>query len=92
MIKSFRHKGLRRLFEHGDSSKVRADQVRRIGILLSALDSADALEELHRPSFGLHPLKGQLAGVWAVSVNGNWRITFRFDDGFVSDVDLIDYH
>lgn len=92
MIESFRHKGLRRLFEHGDPSKVRPDQIRRIGILLAALDNAETIEELNRPSFGLHALKGDLKGFWAVSVNGNWRIVFRFGERNAVDVDLVDYH
>lgn len=92
MIESFRHKGLRLLFEADDRSKVRQDQVRRLAIVLAALDEADTIDDLNRPSFRLHPLRGELAGFWSVWVNGNWRVIFRFKDGRASDLDLIDYH
>lgn len=92
MIESFRHKGLRALFERDDRRKVRADQVRRLATILSALDVAETLEDLSRPSFRLHPLKGDYAGYWSVWVNGNWRVVFRFENGHVLDVDLVDYH
>jgi RelE-like toxin of type II toxin-antitoxin system HigB len=64
MIESFRHKGLRQLFEDGDRSKLRPDLVRRIGIVLAALDDAHTVNELDRPGFKLHPLKGEFAGFW----------------------------
>ena len=92
MIESFRHKGLRRLFEDDDASKLRPDLVRRIRILLAALDAAEGPDDLGRPSFGLHPLKGELKGVWSVWVNANWRITFQFSGQNVREVDLVDYH
>jgi toxin HigB-1 len=92
VIESFRHKGLRSLFEADDRSKVRQDQVRRISIILAALDEAAAIEDLNRPSFRLHPLRGELSGFWSVWVNGNWRVIFKFEAGRVLDVDLIDYH
>lgn len=77
MIRTFRHRGLKRVFQ-GDTSKVRADQARRI---------ADDL-----PGYRLHPLKGALKGMWSVTISGNWRITFRFADGDAFEVDLTDYH
>ena len=92
MIESFRHKGLRLLFEADDRSKVRQDQVRRISIILAALDEAATVEDMNRPSFRLHPLRGELSGFLSVWVNGNWRIIFRLEDGRATDVDLIDYH
>jgi toxin HigB-1 len=92
MIASFRHKGLRLHFEADDRSKLRQDQVRRIAIILAALDDAGSVDDLNRPSFRLHPLKGELAGYWSVWVNGNWRIVFKFGDGHATDVDLVDYH
>ena len=92
MIVSFRHKGLRRFFEADDRSKIPYDALERIRDLLTALDGARTIEELSRPSFRLHPLKGALKGQWAVTVRANWRITFRFEDGEVLDVDLVDYH
>jgi toxin HigB-1 len=92
VIESFRHKGLRLLFEADDRSKVRQDQVRRVSIILVALDEAASVEDLNRPSFRLHSLRGELTGFWSVWVNGNWRIIFKFEAGRVFDVDLIDYH
>lgn len=92
MIETFRHKGLRLLYSADDRSKVRQDQVKRIAIILAALDDATSIDDLSRPSFRLHALKGEFDGFWSVWVNGNWRVIFRFDDGRVLDVDLVDYH
>ena len=92
MIESFRHKGLRLLFEDDDRSKVKADQAARIRLILAALDAATRIEDMNQPTFWLHSLKGEFKGFWAVSVRANWRIIFRFADGHASDVDLIDYH
>ena len=92
MIVSFRHKGLKRFFDDDDRSKLPQEMLGRIRDILTALDNAAVVEELGRPSFRLHPLKGDLKGFWAVTVRANWRIIFRIADGNVSDVDLIDYH
>ena len=90
MIESFRHKGLKKFYEEDDSRKLPPAMVERIRDILTALDAALAVEELNRPSFRLHPLKGALKGNWAVTVRANWRIVFRFSNGAVSDVDFID--
>ena len=92
MIESFNHKGLKRLYEDGDRKLVRVDLVERISTLLTYLDAAKVIEDLDIPSLRLHPLKGQLKGFWAVTVRANWRIIFRFAEGKVSAVELIDYH
>ncbi len=92
MIESFKHKGLKRLFEDDDRSKLAADMVEKIRLVLSALDAAGAIDDLRQPSFRLHPLKGDLEGYWAVTVRANWRIVFRFKGDKASDVDLVDYH
>ncbi len=92
MIRSFRHKGLKLLFEEGDRRKLRGDQADKIGRLLLALDAATSPDGMALPGFRLHPLKGDLAGFWAVSVSGNWRIVWRFEGPDAADVDLIDYH
>ena len=92
MIGTFRHRGLKRLYEHGDASKVRADQVRRIADVLGHLDQAVKPSDLDLPGYRLHPLKGDRKGLWSVSISGNWRIIFRFKDGDALDVDLVDYH
>ncbi|MDE2934715.1 MAG: type II toxin-antitoxin system RelE/ParE family toxin [Chloroflexota bacterium] len=92
MIRSFRHRGLRRLYERGDSSRVPADQVQRIGVVFSHLDAARVPSDLALPGYRLHPLKGDLRHFWSISVSGNWRVIFRIEDGNVYDVDLVDYH
>lgn len=92
MVWSFRHKGLRRLFEDDDRSKVRADQADKISRILAFLNRAAEPDDMALPGLRLHPLKGELAGFWAVSVSGNWRIVWRFDGPDAVDVDLIDYH
>ena len=92
MIRKFRHKGLQRLFQHDDGSKLPPDMVERIRLILSALQAAQEVEAMNLPTFHLHPLKGELQGYFAVTVWANWRIIFRFDGGEALDVDFIDYH
>jgi len=92
MIESFKHKGLRNLFEQDDPRKVGADQVDRLRLILSALDQAGDVQDMNQPTFRLHPLLGNRKGTWAVTVRTNWRVTFRFEDGDAYDVDLEDYH
>ncbi|HXZ17727.1 MAG TPA: type II toxin-antitoxin system RelE/ParE family toxin [Roseiarcus sp.] len=92
MIESFKHKGLKRLFEQDDRSRLAADMVDRIRLILAALDAATTVDDLDQPSFRLHPLKGSLKGHWAATVRANWRIVFRFEGETASDVDLVDYH
>jgi len=92
MIKTFRHKGLKRLFERDNPSGVRTDQVRRIKDVLAHLDLALLPSDLDLPGYRLHPLQGELKGYWSVTLSGNWRIIFRLEDGDAFDVDLVDYH
>lgn len=92
MIRSFRHKGLKALYQRGDTSGVRADHVDRLRRLLTSLNVAQTPNDMNRPGNQLHPLKGKLAGHWAVSVSGNWRITFSFVGSDVELVDYLDYH
>lgn len=92
MIESFRHKGLRRLYENDDRKLLPPDMVERIRDILTALEAAETIEALSRPSFRLHALKGELRGFWAVTVRANWRIIFRFGNGKAADVDFVDYH
>jgi proteic killer suppression protein len=92
MIRGFRHRGLKRLYERGDPSRVRADQADRIALALADLDDARKPSDLDLPGYRLHRLKGDRNGFWSISISGNWRVVFRFDDGDVYDVELVDYH
>lgn len=92
MIKSFRHKGLRRLFETGVASGVQASHARRLRLQLAALDTARTVEDMDIPGFRLHALKGAMRGRWSITVSGNWRVTFEFRDGNAYVLDYEDYH
>lgn len=92
MIRSFRHRGLKRLYERGDRSKIRPDLLDTIEDILGRLDVAAAPQALNLPGYRLHPLKGNLQGFWSVTVRANWRIIFRFDGPDAVDVELTDYH
>jgi len=92
MIKNFKHKGLKRLYEDGNRSGLSAEHVGKIKLILSALEAADTPEEMDLPVFRLHPLLGDKKGYFSVTLRANWRITFRFDQGKMCDVDLEDYH
>ena len=92
MIKSFAHKGLDRFYRTGSKSGIQAKHVTRLRLILSNLDQAEGPEDMDLPGLGLHELKGNREGVWAVKVSGNWRVTFRFVGGDVEIVDYEDYH
>ncbi len=92
MIKSFRHKGLRRFFETGSTAGVQSAHAKRLRMQLAALDSAHEIADIDLPGFGLHRLRGELSGRWSITVNGNWRVTFEFQDGDVYVLDYEDYH
>lgn len=87
-----RHKGLRALHERDDPAGLSADLVPRLRRILFRLQEAWNPRSASAPGFRLHPPKGDQAGKWSVRVSGNWRAVFRFEDGEVVDVDLIDYH
>ncbi len=94
MIKSFKHKGLRLLWETGRASKLPSDQLNRIQQMLEAIDSVQLVPqdfEFFR-SWKIHPLKGSLKGYWSLTVKENWRIIFRFDGQNAFDLDYLDYH
>jgi toxin HigB-1 len=92
MIESIRHKGLRLFWEKGETSKLPAFQIARIRLILALLNSAKKVEDMNFPGSGLHPLKGEYAGFWAVKVSGNYRIIFRFENENAFDTDYLDYH
>ena len=92
MIASFSDKALKRLYERGDRSGIRPDMVAKVERILQRLDEITAADQMALPGYRLHALSGDLKGFWSVTVNGNWRVIYRFDDGQVRDVRLIDYH
>jgi len=92
MIRSIRHKGLKRLYENDDPRGVIAEHVEKLRDILVRLDAAGTVADMDLPGFRLHPLKGELKGFWAVTVRANWRVIFRFSDGEALDVNYVDYH
>ncbi len=92
MIRSIRHKGLRRLYEDDDHRGVPAQNAQRLRDILARLDASATTADMDLPGFRLHPLKGEWRGYWAVTVRANWRVVFRFQEGDALDVDLVDYH
>jgi toxin HigB-1 len=92
MIKSFKHKGLAKLFETGSVAGVQPIHAKRLRLQLTALDTAQVIDDLDMPGFRLHPLLGQENGRWSICVNGNWRVTFEFSEGNVYVLDYEDYH
>jgi proteic killer suppression protein len=92
MIRSFKHRGLKRLYERGDRSGIRPDLADTVQEILTVLDKAATPRALNLPGYRLHPLKGDLEGFWSVTVRANWRILFRFEGTSAFDVESIDYH
>jgi len=92
MIGTIKHRGLKRLYERGDRSKVPAEYADKLENILFVLDTALIIEAVDMPGFRLHPLKGDLKGFWSITVRANWRVIFRFENGQALDVDLVDYH
>jgi proteic killer suppression protein len=92
MIQSFKHRGLKALYDGRTARRVAPTHVEKLRDILAVLDRSRGPDDMNVPGFRLHPLKGILSGYWAVSVSGNWRVTFRFDNGHAVDVDYMDYH
>jgi proteic killer suppression protein len=92
MIQSFRHKGLKKFFESGSVAGIRPPHAPRLRMMLTALDTAQTIEDMDIPGFRLHALKGREQGRWSIWVNGNWRLTFEFRDGHAYVLDYEDYH
>lgn len=92
MVRSIRHRGLKRLFEDGDNRGVMAEHVLKLRDILARLDAALTIADMTVPGFRLHTLQGDMRGMWAVTVRANWRVVFRFEDGHAFEVDYVDYH
>lgn len=88
MIRSFKHKGLKRFFETGKTSGIQAQHAKKLRLILGRLHAARQPKDMSLPGLRLHDLKGNRSGPWAVDVSGNWRIIFRFDG---EDVEVVDY-
>ncbi len=92
MIRSIRHKGLKRLHEDDDPRGVINEHQEKLRDILARLDAASSPADIDLPGFRLHPLKGEFSGFWAVTVRANWWVIFRFAGRDVQDVDYVDYH
>jgi proteic killer suppression protein len=92
MIKSFRHKGLKKFYDTGSVAGIQPQHAKRLRTQLAALDTASEIDDMDIPGFKLHPLKGTDIDRWSVWVNGNWRVTFEFHDSHVYVIDYEDYH
>lgn len=92
MIRSFKHRGLKALYDGRTARRVAPEHVEKLRDILAVLDHSRRAEDMDFPGFRLHRLKGELRGHWAVSVSGNWRVTFRFEEGHAVEVDYLDYH
>jgi len=92
MIRSFKHRGLKALYDGRTAKRVPPDHVEKLRDILAVLDGSPGPADMDLPGFRLHALKGKRKGHWAVSVSGNWRVTFRFEEGHAVEVDYVDYH
>ncbi|OLO08030.1 peptidase [Salinicola sp. MH3R3-1] len=92
MIRSFKHKGLAKFFESGSTAGIQAAHAKRLRLILGRLNAATGAEDMDLPGLRLHKLSGNRTDVWSVTVSGNWRVTFRFNDGDAEIVNYEDYH
>jgi len=92
VIKKIKHKGLSKLYEYGHTKGVGTEHVERLRKILALLETAETFDDMDLPGLKLHELKGNRKETYAVSVSGNWRITFKLQDGDISDIDYEDYH
>jgi toxin HigB-1 len=92
MIKSFSHKGIKRFYDAGSRAGIQSAHAAKLARQLARLNQARTPADMNVPGWKLHPLKGELAGHWALSVSGNWHLIFKFTNGDAFDVDYDDYH
>ena len=92
MIQSFRHKGLKLLYDTGSHQGVNPGHLNRLRLILGRLDASQSPEDMNLPGLRLHQLKGKEKGFWSVTVSGNWRVIFRFENNHAYDVNYLDYH
>ncbi len=93
MIKSFKHKGLELFYHSGKTNGINPNHKKKLRLQLAALETATEIDDLDLPGYRLHPLKGEKEGIWSITVNGNWRLTFEFSaTGDVHILNYEDYH
>jgi proteic killer suppression protein len=92
VIRTFRHRGIEKVFKTGAKTGIQPSHEAWLCILLTTLNLASVPQDMNRPGWDWHPLKGELKGHWAVTVNKNWRLTFTFDGADAILVDYQDYH
>ena len=92
MIASFKHRGLKALYDGRTARRVAPEHMQKLRDILGVIDRSQRTQDVDLPGLRLHSLKGELKGHYAVTVSGNWRVTFRFEEGDVVDVDYLDYH
>ena len=92
MIKSFKHKGLEKFYTKGSTAGIKPEHATRINDRLAFLNAAQTIDDMDKPGYRLHPLRGDKEGLWAINVSGNWRIVFKFEDGDAYIVNYEDYH
>ena len=92
MIKSFKHKGLEKFYESGNTRGIQSNHAKKLRMQLAALESAHSIDDMDIPGYRLHQLTGDRKGNWTITVNANWRLTFEFEDGNVYILNYEDYH
>ena len=92
MIKSFKHKGLEEFYQTGSTRGIQPNHVNKLRMQLAALDTAHSIDDLDIPGYRLHRLSGNRKGIWSITVNANWRLTFEFNEGNVYILNYEDYH
>ena len=92
MIKSFKHKGLEKFYESGSTRGIQANHAKKLRMQLAALGTAHSIDDIDIPGYRLHQLTGDRKGIWTITVNANWRLTFEFEEGNVYILNYEDYH
>jgi len=92
MIKSFKHKGLEKFYESCSTRGIQSNHAKKLRMQLAALESAHSIDDMDIPGYRLHQLTGDRKGIWTITVNANWRLTFEFEDGNVYILNYEDYH
>ena len=92
MIKSFKHKGLELFYKTGNTKGIQVKHQKRLRMQLAALETAHMISDMDIPGYRLHSLKGERKDTWSISVNGNWRLTFEFENGNATIINYEDYH